>query len=534
MARPKKKIENNDVLLSQEEVWNVLEFSQALVSGLYHGVYTPDLMNARMKEISYSPLSPTETNLNNALASPKDSEELLRSYIEYFEIVSMPFKRILSYLSSHLSFDLTYTVKNADPKDYVSPKFKKDQSLVYEFFDKFDYKYFFRNALKQMLRNEIYVATIREDKDRIVLQELPLRYCKITARGSYGLLVSFDFSYFLQAGIDIDLYDPFFKRKYNEVFKNTNSTRKEYNPGLSPEMRGNSQFAYWVDLPPDVAWGFKLDTSQIVATPLFTGMLKYLIHDATMLSLQKDTNMASASKILLGQVPMLKDSKAQVKDMIAIDPKTLGQFLSLVKASMASAIKIAAVPLEDTKVVSFENDKNELLDTWTRTEMNSSGMDTALIYSGQLKANLVDSQLSFESDSKIVEQSIYPQMNAFLDYWVNKRTSKFKYSHRLEGNDYYLSRTQRFDRSTQLLDKGIVLPQMIAASMGLKPQELYRMLEESKALNITTELLTPIVSAFQQSGDGEKGRPSKSDSELGESGSQTKGAGGNIERGGKQ
>jgi len=529
MARSKKIEQKKDeILLTKEQVWNVLDFAQSL-AGFYPGIYTPDLLNARLKEISYSPLSPSETDVSNAFSNLKDSEEVIRSYIEYFEAVHMPFKRILSYMASHLSFDLLYTVSNADSKDYASPKYKKDQQILYEFLDKFEYKLFFRNVVKQLLRNEVCVVSLREDKDKIVLQELPLRYCKITARGSYNLLVSFDFSYFLQSGIDIALYHPFFAEKFREIFKNLNK-KQEYIPSLPPELRGNSQFAYWVDLPPHVATAFKLDTSQMVATPLFTGMLRYLIHDSTMITLQKDANMAAASKILLGEVPLIKESKASVKDMIAIDPKTLGQFLALIKASLTSAIKVASAPLENMKAISFDSE-TQILDDWTRSEMSSSGMDTALIYSSQLKANLVDSQLSFQSDSKIVEQSLYPQFALFMEYWVNKRT-KFRYSIQFQGNDYYLDRQQRFDKAMGLATQGIVLPQLISSSLGLKPQELYRMLEESKAMGFV-DLLTPIISSFQQSAQEGKGRPQKSESELEDSGAQTRQAGGNIQRGGK-
>jgi len=535
MARPKKseqqKQKKEDVLLAVDEVWDVLEFAHNL-GGLFPGVYTPDLVNARLKEISYSPLSPSESNIDNAFANLKDSEEIIRSYIEYFEAVHMPFKRILSYMASHLAFDIFYTPMNVtDAKEYASPKYKKDQLIFHEFLDKFDYKSSFRNVVKQLLRNEIYVGCLREDKDKIVLQELPLKYCKITAKGSYNLLVTFDFSYFLQPGIDINLYDPFFQKKYLEVFKNY-SNKKEYIPSLPPELRGNSQFAYWVDLPPWIACAFKLDTSQMVATPLFTGMLRYLVHDHTMILLQKDSNMAAASKILLGEVPLLKESKASVKDMLAIDPKTLGQFLSLVKASLASAIKVASAPLENMQAVSFDS-QSEILDDWTRSEMSSSGMDTALIYSSQLKANLVDSQLSFQSDSKIVEQSLYPQFSSFLEYWINNRTSKYKYSIQFQGNDYYLDRQQRFDKAMELTNQGIVLPQLIAASLGFKPQELYRMMEETKANGFADMRMLPIASVAKENGEDEKGRPRKSDSELGDAGAQTRAAGSNTQRGGK-
>jgi hypothetical protein len=527
MAKIKKE-EIQEVVLTKDEVWNVLSFARALAGEYGTNMLTPDLIHRRMQDVSFQPRSATSTQLDDALSNPKDNEESLRSFVESFEILSMPFKRILSYMSSLIAMDLTYSVTNvAHPNEYDKPAFKKDQEKLYEFFDKFDHKGSFRSIIKQLLRNEVYVCAVRQDGKNIVLQELPIDFCKITGRWDYGLLVSFNFLYFLQPGIDINLYPKFFKQKYLELFQNVDVHR--YQPSASVDLRGDSQFVYWVDLPPDVGWAFKLDTSLITAVPYFAGLMPDLVNQSVMRALQKDMNMASASKMLLGQVPMLKDAKSNVKDMIAVDPVTLGKFLSLVKSSMSSAIKIASAPLEDMQSISFEGD-NEMYDKYLRTALASSGMNTALIYSSQVKANIIDSQLSFEADSKIMEQQLYPQFNMFLNYWANKVLKKYQYIFELEGNDFYLNRAARFEQAMTLADKGIVLPQKIASAIGVKPQTLYRWIEEAKATGFVDNL-TPIISAFQMSGGAEDaGRPKKSDSGLDDSGAQTRAAGSNVSK----
>jgi predicted ArsR family transcriptional regulator len=81
-----------------------------------------------------------------------------------------------------------------------------------------------------------------------------------------------------------------------------------------------------------------------------------------------------------------------------------------------------------------------------------------------------------------------------------------------------------------LLDKGIVLPQKVAAAMGMSPMDFQRQLDEARATGFVDNL-TPIISAFQQSPNA--GRPPKPESDLGDAGEQTKGDGSNIGRGGK-
>jgi hypothetical protein len=533
LARSKKVIEekeSDEILLSKEEVWDVLNFARSLAGAGMGYIYDPMMLNTRMKDVSHTPIAATENDLDKALANPKESEELLRSYIENFEIISMPFKRILSYLASHLSFDIQYTVKNAEAKDYTSNKFKKDQYTVYDYFDRFNHKLEFRNIVKQILRNEIFVGCIREDGENIIIQELPLQFIKITAKWDYGLLASMNFQYFLESGVDVSDYPEFFQKSFNELVESGKLPKhKQHTP---PELRGVSNYALWVDLPPEAGWVFKLDTSLVSGIPYFSGLMPLMINDSAMLTLQKDLNLASASKMIWGQVPMLKESKAQVADMLAIKPETLGQFLRIVQGSLSKAVKISSAPLEDLKGIEFEGN-DELYDKWIRTVMSNSGMNTSLIYSNQVKANVVDSQLSFQSDSKIMEQQLYPQFEQFLNYWVNKKTSKFKYVFRLEGNDYYLDRKQRLDSAVKLgQELGIVLPQLIASAVGLKPQELYRMMEESKAMKFAEEMVTPIIPGAQRSLDNDPGgRPQKGENELTESGEQTRSTGGNINRG---
>jgi hypothetical protein len=522
--------EGEQILLSQEDVWDVLTFAKNLASGVYPNIISPDLLSSRMKDLSYSPVEASEDTLNKALRNPKESEQELRSFIENFELISQPMRRLISYLGSFLSYDYTYTCLNAEAKDYAKTAYKSDLKIVHEFIDNFDYKQAFRNVSKQLIRNELYVCAVRDEGDRVILQELPIDRVRITAKWDYGYLVSFDFSYFLQPGIDISLFPRFFAQKFNEIF--SGDGKNKYNPHLSPELRGNSQYIYWVDLPPDVGWVFKFDPSIVTSVPYFSGLMKDLVDQGVMRSLQKSVNMSSAARMVVGQVPMLKDTKASVKDMIAIDPTTLGRFMALVKSALSESIKVASAPLEDIQALSFDAEP-EIYDKWLRTALASSGMNTALFYTSNLKANAVESQLSHQSDSLIMEH-LYSQFNNFMNYFLAKRTSKFRFAVEFEGNDYYLNRQMRFETAMTLADKGLFLPQKIAAAIGMKPQSLIRMMEENKGSNFV-DLLTPILSAFQMSGKdvANGGRPQKKDSEISESGSESRSQGSNIAKGGK-
>lgn len=557
----------DEVLLQEEEVWSILEFAKGL-QGLYGSAYlNPDLVSARMKDITLNPLAATQAMLDEALVSPKTHETQLQQFSQSFELSSMVYKRLISYLANMLAFDVTYT-SNAKPEDYKSAKYKKDLSVVEDFLDRFEYREELRIATREMLRNDAFFACFWETGEKYVLQELPPEYCKITGRWENGFLFSFNMYWFLQPGVDIDMYHPFFKKKYNEIWTNGNNLRT-YNPALPPEYRDKSSWIYWVDIPTTIGVCFKLSPELATRLPYFSPLFSDLILQPLMRNLQKNMSMAAAGKLIMGEIPMLnRDAKATVKDSIAISPDLLGKFLALVKSAISEAIKVTSAPLSNVKGISFDAD-NEMYDKYLRTALASSGINTNLIFTSDVKPNTIETQLSLNVDEQMME-ALYRPFGSFMNYHINRLTKTFKFMLEFEGTDFFLNRDKRLETALSLLDKGIALPQKIAAAIGMKPSQMRKHMEEAAAmgfvgmltppsfeqqkemLNLTQEntmeiqksnqdaqakiaqvAKPPVVPKVGESKDAPKGRPKKKESELSEEGQATRDQGSNLGRGGK-
>jgi hypothetical protein len=102
----------------------------------------------------------------------------------------------------------------------------------------------------------------------------------------------------------------------------------------------------------------------------------------------------------------------------------------------------------------------------------------------------------------------------------------------LDGFETSVDREDRMTKVTTLAESGIILEQKFASAMDMSPFDFRRMMEESKA-NDFVEKLTPIIKASQMSGGGDSknGRPKSSDSNLGDSGAETRGNGTDDEKG---
>jgi len=106
-----------------------------------------------------------------------------------------------------------------------------------------------------------------------------------------------------------------------------------------------------------------------------------------MRGLQRDKSIISAAKIVFGEVPLLnKDASTKVSNMFALDAKSLANFLTLLKAGVGNAIKVAAAPLNGFRLYRFQA---RLISTrkFFNNMTASSGINSNLIFTGKTKVS---------------------------------------------------------------------------------------------------------------------------------------------------
>jgi hypothetical protein len=178
------------------------------------------------------------------------------------------------------------------------------------------------------------------------------------------------------------------------------------------------------------------------------------------------------------------------------------------------------------KAFQFEGN-NEIYQSYLMNLLGLSGVNSNILFSSSQKQNVQESLLGVDVDQHIVE-NLYPIFENFLEYQVNKLTKKYKFKFTLEGTRFYIDKERRLERQTQLMDKGIVNFSKLCSALGVNPFEFQTQLDETR-INGWVDNLTPIISSFQQSGaKAGVGRPTKSDSEIGEAGQETRDRGSNI------
>lgn len=526
------KTKKSKPLLTGEEVVETLEAVKKafdlldFAKGYNDGVFSPMTQNTLMKNLNISSVVPDRQGIEDALKDPTNHESQLVSYSQSYYFSSLMYKRNVEYIANLPSFDLEMTCINATPEDYKTNKYKNDYKAIANFLDKFDYRAQFKEVLWNLLMEETYYGMFRQFETKSVLQQWSGRYAKITGKFEYGLLYDIDMNYFLQGVVDLDCYPDWLKKKYKEVF--SGDTNK-YIPSNKINHR-TGKFAMWVQTSPEEGfWCFKFNPKHSLQVPFFSAMLPEMAIVPVMRRLQVDQSMAAARKLLVSSVPYLKEKKSSsVANQLAIDADVLGKFLGLAAQGIENAIKILALPTEDIKGVEFENtDKDTYKNFMAITSSLLSG--GKVIFSTDENQNAIETQLSLNLDELLAE-SIYPQFEEFLNYYANKETKKFKWRFRFVGCNDQFDRARRQTEAFTYADKGVVLPNKIASSLGLNKIELERELEEAKATGFTDKLMMMLNVNTMSKNDA--GRPQKEDGALTDSGLKTRSNASNIEKGG--
>lgn len=500
-------------LLTKDEVNAVIEFSQALAYGEQYGFWSPFLSNQLLQNLNNNAKQPTINKIRKALADYRNNAENIQSYMEFAKFWDSIFSRTVQSYVNSLSFDLQIVCSNAyNDVDYSSQEYLDDKKRVDDFLNKFNYKNEFRKVVQQLMLHEVYYVWFRKTKwknkgMKYALQPLPQDRCILTGFYEKGILFDFDMSYFLQAGVDINGYDPAFKKYYQRVFGESVETIKDYRP-TNPFNERTGTYSMWTQTSPnDGAFCFKFDSSNFNTTPFLAPILKNAITNDEIEQLQYNKDLAEAYAILAGEIATFDNAKSGTQaDQMVFNPKTLGGFMSKAKQGLGSSIKLAALPVENIKWYQFEDKNSGMYDEQLKTSAGVSSNIGRIIYSSDRMSNA-----EIEAGLNEIYQTMKPlyyQFENFMEFFVNQITKKYKFKFIFDGSTYSFERNRRFEQLTKIADKGLVLNASAwASAIGMEPQLFETSLRESKLTGWAEKYSQLLLNINTTAQDENAGRP---------------------------
>jgi len=517
----------------------LMEFdSQAFAKSYARGYGTaisPMMQNQMMKDISLNPLKSTSESIEKALANAKENEDFLISTGQHFYLSNLLYKRAVDNLKNLNAWNLAIRCVNAkDKEDYKLPAFKKDYKIVKTFLAKFNYREQFNKITFLLLNNETYYGIFRKDmsEDDFIFQDMPYKYCKTTARSTHGLEYDFDFSYFLNPMVNIDLYPKSIKKKFSKMLDGKGNFK--YNSANTIGHRTDA-YALWsqLDSKVDGAYAFKMNADYVANVPYLAGMYPELALIPVFRSLELNQGVVAASKLVTSQWGMLNDGKTSRADSFEVNPTTMGAILGAISGGLDKAIKVVNIPSKKIDSIEFTNTSNDQYAKFTKNIAAMIGGGGASLFSTN-KPTTVENNIALSIDENLMN-SIYPQFEAFLNHQLSLITKKFIFKIKFSGSNTYLNREFRRKEAFESGDKGIVSINKIANALDMDIFEMEDELDLTESLEFA-DRLRPLLSAYNISKDEaakDTGAPRKSDSELSDSGQETRENGGNISKGGK-
>lgn len=472
-------------------VFNFMNFAESYRDSYYNTYFTPDIVNQQMQNINMNPIDINVSDIVNALKNPKKSEDILRNYSSLLELNNMYYHRLIQYLSNMPCFNLTFDCINiTKDSEYRSKEFKNDLKIVEDFLNKFNYRYEFKTILRQMIRQGVFYGILREDGDRYTIQELPSNYCKITGRHSYGILYDFNMQYFIgQAGVDINMFPRIFKHMYRNVYSQIS---RDYDPAQKVNKR-HSTFVYWHQCNPKYGfWAFKVYPELTTMLPYFAPLFPDISMTPIVRKLQEDKYFIEASKLLVGILGFNKDTKSgQVANQVNITPEVLGKFLGLARQGLNKQIGLTALPVDEVKVVEFDTSDTNLVDEQTKIVANQSVASAATLFN-DTKLSVHQSKLAAAIDANIVKQ-LYPIFSNFMEYYINMKTHKYKFSFEFHDVDIPDDRDYRQTLVKDMSAMGIVDFQTVGRVYNLNIFELNRRLKLSNNFDFGKQLSNMLI-----------------------------------------
>lgn len=440
-----------------------------------------------------SGLSFTKTQIQTALNNRTEKD--LRRFSQYFYIVSGEYRRLVEYYGKLYTQNFM-TIPRVAAEDIASPGFASSLEAV---------KLYMQNASLAETNIEIATLVVRDgafygyERDidgTIVMQQLPVDYCRTRFKAKGVLVPEFDMSYFDRFRTEAALEEqlgafPKEFRKYYMAYKK------------------DTQNARWVLLDPQYARAHVMWEGLPLLSPIFLDLIELKEYK----EIEKLKSTLDIYKVLIQKIPVNKDGEVTL--MLPEIQDLHDNFRVMISNNNIDVITTPA----EVDLIDLADKNQGLSDDISKAKdiiYTSAGTSSALFHSGSKTGSI-----GLEASIKTDEALMYPLLKQFEKWYELKLSSLSK------GISYGVTilpitvhnRKEMFTLYKDAAAMGYPTKVMTCVSLGINQfDEDFLLNYENIFLNLP-ERMIPTSSSYTATEDGET---PESDDPLTDEGQRTR------------
>ncbi len=231
---------------------------------------------------------------------------LLRAISRYYYRTNGIYQKIVNYFATTYRYDW-YMCPELIVDNVKEEKVVADFTKTLNYFDASHIKKLCGEFALSVIRDGVYYGYAYEGNNRILIQDLPWKYCRSRYKIAGVPAIEFDMSYFDTRFPEVgyrmkvlDLFPPEFKKGYI-LYK-----QKKLPPdGEFPVEIKTKAYGHWYLLDP--ACAFKFDFFGLRGLPLFVNAIPALIDLDTTQGIDRQRQLQKLLKIIVQQLPLDKN-----------------------------------------------------------------------------------------------------------------------------------------------------------------------------------------------------------------------------------
>lgn len=434
------------------------------------------------------------------------------------------YQRVCDYLAYLYRYDW-YIAADVYDDTAKEDKIVKDFGKVLTFFDNSYIKKSCGEIASKVVRDGCYYGYIIDDPNQIILQQLPLEYCRTRYSKGNSPVVEFNMRFF-DTFTNTEYRNKvlgMFPEEFKKGYRLYRANKLLEDDGTIPVDSWSYLYDGWYCLEPENTVKFNINGSDV---PILFSSIPALINLEEAQGLERKRQMQKLLKIIVQKLPLDKNSELvfDVDEARDIHNNAVEMLSSTIGAEVLTTFTdVDSIDLSDTTTASTDN-----LENVERSAYNSMGVSRN-VFNTDGNLSLEKSILNDESTIR----SLLFQFNVLMDRIIARKNSNIKkYNFKftmLETTQYNYQALAKLYKEHMQNGASKLLPQI---ALGHSQSFILNSIHfENEVLHLSEIMIPPLMSSTMNSedilGNKNSNNSSKSQSNTSKSaaGTETKEAG---------